>query len=74
MASINIPDDLKEKLDKLAGDSDEFSSVDDYVTFVLKQVAEKASKKDEEAKQNEVYSKEDEDKIKERLQNLGYLD
>ncbi|MFH1781734.1 MAG: CopG family transcriptional regulator [Patescibacteria group bacterium] len=74
MAQINIPDDLKEKLDQLAGDSDEFSSVDDYVTFVLKQVAEKASKKDEQAKQDQVYSKEDEDKIKQRLQNLGYLD
>ena len=74
MASITIPDELKEKLDKVAADSDEFSSTDDYVTYVLKQVADKVSNKDEEKKQNEVYSKEDEDKIKERLQNLGYLD
>ncbi|MFH1537227.1 MAG: CopG family transcriptional regulator [Patescibacteria group bacterium] len=74
MATITIPDELKSKLDKVAADSDEFSSTDDYVTYVLKQVADKVSNKEEEKKQNEVYSKEDEDKIKQRLQNLGYLD
>ena len=74
MSQINIPDELKEKLDKIAAGSDEFSSTDDYITYVLKQVADKKEKKDESSKQEEVYSKEEEAKIKERLKNLGYLD
>lgn len=74
MAQLNIPDELKEKLDKIAADSDEFSSTDDYVTYVLKQVADKKLKSTENEKQSEVYSKDDEAKIKERLKNLGYLD
>lgn len=71
MAEVTIPNDLKETLERIVKESNEFSSVNDYATYILKQVAEKkmASKK-----QSEVYSKEDEAKIKERLQNLGYLD
>jgi hypothetical protein len=71
MAEVTIPNDLKETLEKIVKESNEFSSVNDYATYILKQVADKkmASKK-----QTEVYSKEDEAKIKERLTNLGYLD
>lgn len=71
MAEITIPNDLKEQLEKIVKDSNEFSSANDYATYILKQVADKklAGKK-----QDEVYSKEDEAKIKERLTNLGYLD
>jgi len=71
MAEIIIPNDLKESLEKIVKDSSEFSSVNDYATYILKQIAEK---KLASQKQDEVYSKEDEAKIKERLQNLGYLD
>ena len=74
MSQLNIPDELKEKLDKIAGDSDEFSSTDDYVVYVLKQIVDKKLKSDNDSKESEVYSKEDEAKIKERLKNLGYLD
>ena len=44
-----------------------FSSVDSYVAYVLKEVLTD----DEE---EEVFSKEDEEKVKDRLRALGYLD
>jgi len=71
MAEITIPNDLKTQLEKVVKNSSEFNSVNDFATYVLKQIAEK---KLANQKQEEVYSKEDEAKIKERLQNLGYLD
>ena len=74
MAQINIPDDLKQSLEEIVKDSDEFNSIEDYITYVLKQVIDKKKSSSEQKKQDKVYSKEDEDKIKERLQNLGYLD
>ena len=46
----------------------EFKTVDEYVTFVLEEVM-----KDEEEPE-EVFSEEDETKVKERLRALGYLD
>lgn len=74
MAEITIPNDLKEQLESIVKDSDEFNSVNDYSTYVLKQVAEKKLAGSTQQEQDQAYSKEDEDKIKERLQNLGYLD
>lgn len=74
MAQVNIPDDLKQELEKIASQSDEFSSVEDYITYVLKQIVDKKKATTDQAEQDQAYSKEDEDKIKERLQNLGYLD
>lgn len=47
----------------------EFKSVDDYVTYVLRQVLEQI--KDDE---KPAYSKEDEEMVKARLRSLGYLD
>ncbi|MCL4435501.1 MAG: CopG family transcriptional regulator [Thaumarchaeota archaeon] len=44
----------------------EFKSVDEYVAFVLKEV----TKEDEPAT---GYTSEEEDEIKKRLSNLGYL-
>lgn len=46
----------------------EFSSVEEYVNFVLEEVL----KDDEEEFEFEL-SEEDEEKIKERLRSLGYL-
>ncbi len=47
----------------------EFSSVDEYVTYVLREVL--ASLEEEE---EEVFTEEEEEKVKERLRALGYLD
>jgi len=44
-----------------------FQSVADYIIYVLDQVVS------DEEEEKEVYSKEDEEKIKERLRRLGYL-
>jgi len=48
----------------------EFKSVDEYATFVLEEVIKDVSEQEPE----EVFSEEDEQKVKERLRALGYLD
>jgi len=48
----------------------EFESVDEYETFVLEEVIKDVSEEEPE----EVFSEEDEQKVKERLRALGYLD
>lgn len=50
-----------------------FDTTEEYVNYVLDQVAEKARKKMEEDEGQE-FSKEDEEKVKKRLKGLGYLD
>ncbi|RLI40665.1 CopG family transcriptional regulator, partial [Candidatus Bathyarchaeota archaeon] len=46
-----------------------FSSVSGYVTYVLREVLS-----EEEEEEKEVFSKEDEEKIKARLKALGYIE
>ena len=59
----------------LAGRAKErgYASTEEYINFLLKQIAEKINcfwpKKNEE-----VYTEEDQKKIKQRLQSLGYID
>lgn len=50
-----------------------FDTTDEYINYVLDQVAEKAKRKMEDDEDQE-FSKEDEEKVKERLKGLGYLD
>lgn len=52
---------LKDHVDKSEG---EFSSVDEFVEFILSEVL-----KEEEA----AYSREEEEEIKKRLRDLGYI-
>lgn len=49
-----------------------FDSTEEYVNYVLDQVAEKAKKKMQD--ENEEFGEEDEEKVKKRLKGLGYLD
>jgi len=63
---ISIPGPLYEKLRKKIEDT-EFSSVSDYVLYVLGELAS-------EDETEESISKQDEEKIKSRLRSLGYLD
>lgn len=75
MAQIQLSDDLYSKLESIVSASSEFSSVEEYIAYVMKQVVEKKQKANStSAQQDSSYSKEDEDKIRERLKNLGYLD
>ena len=69
ITTVSIPKPLADKIKKrLKGTG--FNSVSSYVTYVLRQVISSL----EEEKKKEAFSKEDEEKIKERLRNLGYID
>jgi len=64
---VSIPTSLYKKIEeKIKGT--EYSSVSSYVTKILREILSK----DEENK--EVFSPEEEEKIKERLKALGYID
>ncbi|MDO8724567.1 MAG: hypothetical protein Q7J35_00690 [Candidatus Methanoperedens sp.] len=66
---IKIQKDLIKKIRDHLKDT-EFKSVEEYVTFVLEEVM----KDDDNEEPEEVFSEEDESKVKERLRALGYLD
>lgn len=66
---IRIPTRLIGEIEERIG-ATEFESVEEYVTFVLEEVV----RDDEEEEPEEVFSEEDEAKVKERLRALGYLD
>ncbi|RLI79506.1 CopG family transcriptional regulator [Archaeoglobales archaeon] len=67
--TVSIPVQLYEKIKKRI-EGTGFTSVSDYVTYVLREVL--ASLEEEE--KEEVFTKEEEEKVKERLRALGYLD
>jgi len=66
--TISIPTQLAEKIKKRI-EGTGFHSLSSYATYVLREVIS-GSEEDEE----EAFSKEDEEKVKERLRALGYLD
>ena len=66
---IRIPKRLIEEIEKRT-EQTEFESVEEYVTFVLEEVVRDTDEEEIE----EVFSEEDEAKVKERLKALGYLD
>ncbi len=67
--TVSIPVPLYEKIKKRI-EGTGFKSVSDYVTFVLREVL--ASLEEEE--KEEAFSQEQEEKVKDRLRALGYLD
>ncbi|MCX6665300.1 MAG: CopG family transcriptional regulator [Euryarchaeota archaeon] len=67
--TVSIPTQLAEKIKKRIQGTG-FNSLSSYVTYVLREVL--SSNDDEERK--EAFSKEDEEKVKDRLRALGYLD
>ena len=69
MRSIKIPKDLYRKLKKRIRDT-EFTSVSEYAGYILSEVLENL---DEDVKDEKI-SEADEEKVKERLKALGYLD
>ncbi|RKY97467.1 MAG: CopG family transcriptional regulator [Candidatus Hydrothermota bacterium] len=64
---IPVPTHIVEKIKKRIQGT-EFETVSDYIAYVLREVLE------ETEEEEGVYSKEDEEKVKERLRALGYLD
>ena len=64
--TVSIPKTLYDKVNKQI-EGTGFTSVSDYVVFVLRELV--TTQKEETS-----FDKEDQDKIKERLRSLGYLD
>jgi len=67
--TVSIPKPLYEKIKKRIENTG-FTSVSDYVTYVLREVL--ASLEEEE--KEDVFSEDEEERVKERLRALGYLD
>ena len=69
--SVTIPTPLFDKI-KERIDGTDFTSVSSYVVYVLREVLAGAAA--EAGPEPQALSKEDEEKVKERLKALGYLD
>lgn len=69
---VEVEDEIFEILEERAGEKG-FDDADEYVNYVLNQVADKIKRKKGQNK-GEGFSKEDEEKVKDRLRGLGYLD
>ena len=68
--TVSIPKPLVEKIkDRMKGTG--FASVSSYVTYVLRQVI---SSIEEEERSKQAFTKEEEEKVKQRLRDLGYID
>ncbi|MFW9988145.1 MAG: CopG family transcriptional regulator [Candidatus Odinarchaeota archaeon] len=68
--TVSIPKVLAEKIkERMKGTG--FSSVSSYVTYVLRQVL---SSIEEEEKSKQAFTEEEEEKVKQRLRDLGYID
>jgi metal-responsive CopG/Arc/MetJ family transcriptional regulator len=65
--TVSIPTSLYKKIEEVIKGT-EISSVSSFITKVLRESLSK-----DQVKQ-EVFSKEDEEKVKERLKALGYID
>ncbi|HMA82954.1 MAG TPA: CopG family transcriptional regulator [Candidatus Thermoplasmatota archaeon] len=67
--TISIPTPLANKI-KQRIEGTGFNSLSSYVTYVLREVISNV----EDDEQQEAFSKDDEEKVKDRLRALGYLD
>jgi len=68
--TVSIPKILAENIkDRMKGTG--FSSVSSYVTYILRQVLSSIG---EDEKSKQAFTKDEEDKVKQRLRDLGYID
>jgi len=67
--TVSIPTVLGDKL-KSRIEGTGFTSLSDYVTYILREVLASLEEQEKET----TFSKEEEEKVKERLKALGYLD
>ena len=65
--AVLLPAELYREIEKRVSATD-FSSVDEYVKFVMEEVVK------EEGEEDKVFSEEEEAEVKKRLKDLGYLD
>jgi len=66
--SVPIPAEIYRKIEQVVKEGTDFTSVEDYVTFVLKEVLT------DNGEQKGAFNKEEEAEVKRRLKALGYLD
>jgi len=69
--NVGIPVNLYKKIKKRV-EKTEFKSTQEYITYILEEVIKQVE--EEETGDDETFSEEDEEKVKERLRALGYLD
>ena len=67
LKSVVLPAELYNRIEERVNATG-FSSVDEYVGFVLEEVLK------EEVEEEKAFSKEEEEEVKKRLKALGYLD
>ncbi|MBY8989931.1 MAG: CopG family transcriptional regulator [Candidatus Lokiarchaeota archaeon] len=68
--TVSIPKPLAKKIkERMKGTG--FASVSSYVTYILRQVL---SSIEEEERSKQAFTKEEEEKVKSRLRDLGYID
>jgi hypothetical protein len=75
--TLRIAKRISDRIERRLLKSSEFKTVDAYAEFVLEQVLNQIESQDEEElkmkKQDEVFSKEDQEDVEQRLRDLGYL-
>jgi hypothetical protein len=71
--TVEVEDEIYEVLKERAGEKG-FDTTDEYVSYVLGQVADKIERKRSGDENEQDFSQEDEQKVKKRLKQLGYLD
>jgi len=69
-ATVNIPIKLFLRIDKIIKQKNDFKTVADYVTFVLREVVIEHSAYDDK----EVFNSKDLDRLRQRLAALGSLE
>jgi len=68
--TVSIPKPLADKIkERMKGTG--FASVSSYVTYVIRQVL---SSIEEDKRSKQAFTKEEEEKVKQRLRDLGYID
>jgi hypothetical protein len=73
VVKVGIKSDIYKKIKKRVAKT-EFENVQEYVNYVLEEVIKQVEEEDKGQDDDAAYSKEDEEKVKERLRALGYLD
>lgn len=69
--NLSIPKEVAEKIKQRAKSSG-FSSLSSYVTYILRQVISNIEAENQE--KDKKISKEDEQKVKDKLKKMGYLE
>jgi hypothetical protein len=65
---ITIHDNIAAKLEKRVAETNDFDSVQAYVNYVLEEVIKQTGGNDD------AFNKDEEAEVKQRLEDLGYLD